>query len=200
MKNLQTPSFINDQYFILNKKSVASSLSAIEKIVKQDHSDKEPFEKVWIPEKQIKGSIKKIDCESFEKVNDYFLDEFKDIIEKGTCLQDLELVAVRRNILTKNDSVAIHKDVDGYVVIIDIPEEDNQEDDDQEDDAQQPEDSNSTFEGGNILFKKDNGETVEIELKPDELLIAKCTNEHGVKRAVSGKRESIAFFSRPKIF
>ena len=105
---------------------------------------------------------------------------------------------MRRNVLTKNDSVSMHKDVDGYVVIIEIPEEDDQEDD-QEDDPQQPEDSNSTFKGGNILFKKDNGETVEIELKSDELLIAKCTNEHGVKRVLSGKRESIALFSRPKI-
>ena len=39
MKNSQTPSFIKDQYFILNKKNVVSSLSAIEKIVKQDHSN-----------------------------------------------------------------------------------------------------------------------------------------------------------------
>jgi len=200
MENSQTPTFINDQYFILKKKIVSSSLNAIEKIVKQENSEKEAFEKVWIPENQIKGSIKKIDRESFEKVNHYFLDEFKDLIEKGTCLQDLELVAVRRNILTKNDSVSMHKDVDGYVVIIDIPEPSVPEEDEQDSGSQQPEDSNTIFEGGNILFKKDNGETVEIELKPDELLIAKCTNEHGVKRVLSGKRESIALFSRPKAF
>ena len=200
MENSQTPTFINDQYFILKKQIVSSSLNAIEKIVKQENSEKEAFEKVWIPENQIKGSIKKIDRESFEKVNHYFLDEFKDLIEKGTCLQDLELVAVRRNILTKNDSVSMHKDVDGYVVIIDIPEPSVPEEDEQDSGSQQPEDSNTIFEGGNILFKKDNGETVEIELKPDELLIAKCTNEHGVKRVLSGKRESIALFSRPKAF
>ena len=197
MKNLQPPSFINDQYFIVNKKIVASSLRQIEKIVKQDHSAKEPFEKVWIPVNQIKGSIKKIDCKSFEKVNDCFLNELKEIIEKGTCLQDLELVAVRRNILTKNDSVSMHKDVDGYVVVIDIPEPPCPEEDDS---SLESEDSNSKFDGGNILFKKDNGETVEIELKSDELLIAKCTNEHGVKRVLSGKRESIALFTRPKTF
>ena len=129
-----------------------------------------------------------------------FEEEFKDIIEKGTCLQDLELVAVRRNILTKNDSVSMHKDVDGYVVIIDIPEPTVTEEDEEEVDSQQSEDSNAMFEGGNILFKKDNGVTVEIELKSDELLIAKCTNEHGVKRVLSGKRESIALFTRPKTF
>ena len=88
----------------------------------------------------------------------------------------------------------MHKDVSGYVVIINIPKP---EDEDQ--DENNPKNSNTTFEGGNILFKKDNGETVEIELNSDEILVAKCTNEHGVKKILSGTRESIALFSRPKL-
>ena len=200
MKNLQSPSFINDQYFIMNKKIVSSSLRQIEKIVKEDAGKNEPFEKVLIPVNQITGLIRKIDCNSFEKVNECFLNEFKDIIEKETGIQNLELVAVRRNILNKNDSVTMHKDFDGYVVIIGIPEPPTPDEDNQENDSKQSNDINATFEGGNILFKKDNGEIVEIELKSDELLIAKCTNEHGVTKVLSGTRESIALFSRPRTF
>jgi hypothetical protein len=195
MENLQKPTFKNDQYFKLNKKIVWYSLRSIENIVKKDHSGKKAFEKVWIPENQIKGSVKKIDVESFNEVNFHFMEAFQEIIENGTCLQDLELVAVRHNILTKNDSVDMHSDVDGYVVIIDIPEP---EEDEQKWGPKETEESKRTFEGGNILFKKDNGEIVEITLQPDELLIAKCTNEHGVSKVLSGKRESIALFSRPK--
>jgi hypothetical protein len=195
MKNLQKPTFKNDQYFKLNKKIVWNSLRSIENVVKKDHSGKKAFEKVWIPENQINGSVKKIDIESFNEVNFHFMEAFQEIIENGTCLQDLELVAVRHNILTKNDSVDMHSDVDGYVVIIDIPEP---EEDEQKWGSKESEESKRTFEGGNILFKKDNGEIVEITLQPDELLIAKCTNEHGVSKVLSGKRESIALFSRPK--
>jgi hypothetical protein len=195
MKNLQKPTFKNDQYFKLNKKIVWNSLRSIENVVKKDHSGKKAFEKVWIPENQINGSVKKIDIESFNEVNFHFMEAFQEIIENGTCLQDLELVAVRHNILTKNDSVDMHSDVDGYVVIIDIPEP---EEDEQKWRPKETEESKRTFEGGNILFKKDNGEIVEITLQPDELLIAKCTNEHGVSKVLSGKRESIALFSRPK--
>lgn len=101
MKNSKTPTFKNDQYFILNKGIFKGSLNKIEKIVKEDHGISEPFEKVWIPENQIKGSINKINRNSFELVNNCFFNNFKDIIEKETCLKDLELVAVRRNILNK---------------------------------------------------------------------------------------------------
>ena len=194
MKNIDIPTFKRDQYFTIKKKYFADSSIQIEKIVKEDDGVNKPYEKVWIPEDQIKGSIKKIDRISFEKINECFLNNFKDNIEKGTGLDNLELVAVRRNILKKNDSVSMHKDVSGYVVIINIPKP---EDEDQ--DENNPKNSNTTFEGGNILFKKDNGETVEIELNSDEILVAKCTNEHGVKKILSGTRESIALFSRPKL-
>lgn len=199
MKNLKSPSFKNDQYFILNKKYCAGSLSKIERIVKEEQDINEPFEKVWIPEDHIKGSINKMDYLTFEKVNECFLNGFKYIIEKQTCIHEIELVAVRRNILYQNDYVSMHKDFEGYVVIIDIPQPTNPEEDNDENNNDNYIDSNKTFEGGNILFTKDNGEIVEIELKHDELLVAKCTNNHGVQKVLSGKRESIALFSRPKI-
>lgn len=199
MKNLKSPSFKNDQYFILNKEVLAGSLSKIERIVKEEHAINEPFEKVWIPEDQIKGSIYKIDYTAFGKVNECFLKGFKHLIEKETRLQDLELVAVRRNILYQDEYVEMHKDFEGYVVIIDIPEPTNPEEDDDENNYDNYIESNRTFEGGNILFTKDDGEIVEITLKPDELLVAKCTNNHGVQKILSGTRESIALFSRPKI-
>ena len=180
MKNLNAPNFINDQYFILNKNIFYQSLRQIEKIVKEDKGVNKAFEKVWIPENQIKGTVKKIDSNSFEKVNQCFLNDFKSIIENETCLKNLELVAVRRNLLKKNESVSMHKDFDGYVVIIDIPEPSKPEEDNVDRLQNQPKESERTFEGGNILFTKDNGEIVEIELKSDELFIAKCTNNHGV--------------------
>jgi hypothetical protein len=200
MKNLNAPNFINDQYFILNKNIFYQSLRQIEKIVKEDKGVNKAFEKVWIPKNQIKGTVKKIDSNSFEKVNQCFLKDFKSIIENETCLKNLELVAVRRNLLKKNESVSMHKDFDGYVVIIDIPEPSKPEEDNVDRLQNQPKESERTFEGGNILFTKDNGEIVEIELKSDELFIAKCTNNHGVQKVLSGTRESIALFSRPRVF
>jgi hypothetical protein len=90
----------------------------------------------------------------------------------------------------------MHIDYDGYIVMIDIPRSPKPafEDPTPADDSTAP-----AFEGGNILFKKDNGEVVEIKLEEDEIFVAKCTNEHGVTPVVSGKRESIALFSRPKL-
>ena len=199
MNPSKSPSFVNDQYFILNKKGVSDSLNKIERIVKEVHAINEPFEKVWIQEDQIKGSIYKIDSTTFEKVNACYLNEFKSIIEKETGLQDLELVAVRRNLLCKNEYVEMHKDVEGYVVIIDIPEPINPEEDGNENNNYHYNNDKRTFEGGNILFTKDDGEIVEIALKPDELFVAKCTNNHGVRKVLSGERESIALFSRPNI-
>lgn len=195
MEYFKPPSFKNDQYFILNKKYYKDSLRQIERIIKEDDGKNEPFEKVWIPEKQIRGSINKIDCFTFEKVNEFYSSSLKNIIEKETGIQDLELVAVRRNILNADDSVAMHEDADGYVVIIDIPQP---EEEDKDKNKQKTNIRNKKFEGGNILFKKDNGEVVEIELGAEEMLVAKCTNEHGVNKILSGTRESIALFSRPK--
>jgi hypothetical protein len=196
MKNLKSPSFKNDQYFILDKKRFAHSLSHIEKAVNEDYGINEPYEKVWIPEKQINGQIKKIGQSTFDIVNEHFLNDLKHIIEKETCLIDLELLAVRRNVLHKNDYVSMHKDSEGYIVLVDLPipvlpDEDTEDNNDRSNEAK-------SFEGGNILFTKDDGEIIEIELQPDELLVAKCTNKHGVKKILSGTRESIALFSAPK--
>jgi hypothetical protein len=202
MNTLLSPSFQNDQYFILNKRNFDVSLSEIERIVKEEQISNEPFEKVTIPEDQINGAIHKIDYSAFEKVNEYFAKGFKHIIEKETCLTDLELVAVRRNILRENDSVSMHKDFEGYVIIIDIPRppipEENNEEETEEKNRGLTVELKKPFEGGNILFTKDSGEVVEIELKSDELFVAKCTNNHGVQKVLSGTRESIALFSRPK--
>ena len=193
------PTFANDQYFILNKKVLGSSLTQIERIVSNSITSITPFEKACIPEDQIKGEIGKIDEVTFEKVNTYFESNFKQIIEKETCLQELELLVVRRNVLNTGDYVSMHKDHDGYVVIIDIPQTDGPEEYDGGNHEGITIDFKKAFEGGNILFTRDNGEVVEIELQKDEVLIAKCTNNHGVKKILSGTRESIALFSRPKI-
>ncbi len=196
MNNLNPPTFKNDQYFILDKECFANSLRQIERAVNEDYCKNEPYEKVWIPEKQINGQIKKISQSTFEIVNENFIKGLRHKIEKEICLGELELLAVRKNILHKNDSVSMHNDVEGYVVIINIPEPTIPDDDTDEIDNR----SNETkaFEGGNILFTKDNGEIIEIELKPNELLVAKCTNKHGVKKILEGTRESIALFSAPK--
>jgi hypothetical protein len=199
MKNLNQPTFFNDQYFILKKDSLGKSLSEIERLVSSANTGRVAFEKAWIPEDQITGEIKKLDVLTFEKVNRCFEDNFKQIIENETRLQELELLAVRRNILHANDYVSMHKDYEGYVVIIDIPETDYPEENEGGNTQGYTIDFKRSFEGGNILFTKDNGEVVEIELQRDEVLVAKCTNNHGVKKVLSGKRESIALFSRPKI-
>lgn len=199
MTNLKSPTFESEQYFILKKNYFAETLGKIERILKKDQFINKPYEKVWIPEDQIKGAINKFDYTTFAKVNECFLNGFKNIIEQETCLQELELVAVRRNTLKKNDFVSMHSDFEGYVIIINIPEPSNPEEDNDENNNVNYINSKRTFEGGNILFTKDNGEIVEIELKPDELFVAKCTNSHGVQKVLSGTRESIALFSRPKI-
>jgi hypothetical protein len=193
------PTFANDQYFILNKGILGSSLTQIERLVNTSITGKTPFERAWIPEDQIKGEIGKLDVVTFEKVNSYFESNFKQIIEKETCLKELELLAVRRNVLHENDYVSMHKDHEGYVVIIDIPQTDRPEENDGGNLEEFTVDFKKSFEGGNILFTKDDGEVVEIELQKDEVLVAKCTNSHGVKKILSGTRESIAMFSRPKI-
>ena len=90
----------------------------------------------------------------------------------------------------------MHKDFEGYVVIIDIPEPSSPDED--TDEINNGYNEMKSFEGGNILFTKDDGEIIEIELKPNELLVAKCTNKHGVKKILSGTRESIALFSAPR--
>lgn len=199
MCNLNYPTFSNDQYFILNKKTLGSSLSEIERLVSSANTGKVPFEKAWIPEDQITGEIEKMDVGTFEMINRCFEDNFKQIIEKETRLQELELLAVRRNILHANGYVSMHKDYEGYVVIIDIPETDYPEENDDGNTQGYTIDFKRSFEGGNILFTKDNGEVVEIQLQKDEVLVAKCTNNHGVKKVLSGTRESIALFSRPRI-
>lgn len=199
MNNVNCPTFSSDQYFKLNKKTLGSSLSEIERLVNSVNTDDVAFEKAWIPEDQITGEIKKLDVLTFEKVNRCFEDNFKQIIENETRLQELELLAVRRNILHANDYVSMHKDYEGYVVIIDIPETDYPEENDGGNTDGFTIDFKRSFEGGNILFTKDNGDVVEIELQKDEVLVAKCTNNHGVKKVLAGTRESIALFSRPRI-
>jgi hypothetical protein len=199
MKNLNPPTFFYDQYFILKKNSLGKSLGEIERLVNSANSEKVAFEKAWIPEDQITGEIKKLDVGTFEMINRCFEDNFKQIIENETRLQELELLAVRRNILHVNDYVSMHRDYEGYVVIIDIPETDYPEENEGGNTQGYTIDFKRSFEGGNILFTKDNGEVVEIELQRDEVLVAKCTNNHGVKKVVSGTRESIALFSRPRI-
>ncbi len=196
MNNLKSPTFNNDQYFILDKKCFANSLSQIERAVNEDYGINEPYEKVWIPVNQINGQIKKIGQSTFDIVNEHFLNDLRHIIEKETCLGELELLAVRKNVLHKNDSVSMHKDIEGYVVIIDIPEPPSPDED--TDEINNGYNEMKSFEGGNILFTKDDGEIIEIELKPNELLVAKCTNKHGVKKILAGTRESIALFSAPK--
>ncbi len=60
MNNLKSPTFNNEQYFILDKKCFANSLSQIERAVNEDYGINEPYEKVWIPVNQINGQIKKM--------------------------------------------------------------------------------------------------------------------------------------------
>ena len=196
MEKKLPPTFGDDQYFILKKDTFGGSLNEIEKIVMADQGDNEPFEKEWIPENQVNGTIQKIDRDSFDEIDERFKKFFKEPFENHTNLKGLELVAVRRNILKVDDFVSMHRDFGGYVVMVDIPRSPKPafEDPNPADDSTAP-----AFEGGNILFKKDNGEIVEIKLEEDEIFVAKCTNEHGVTPVVSGKRESIALFSRPKL-
>ena len=177
---MKNANFKNDQFFILNKSDFSDSLEKIKKMINKSSSNGDSFEKVWIPETQVTGKIKKIDQNCFEKVNNIFKEDLLTAIERKTSLKNLELVAVRKNELSKDEMVKLHTDTEGYVLLIDISV------------------SDSPFEGGDILFKKDNGEMVQLNVGENELLVAKCTNEHGVTRVTSGKRESLAFFARPR--
>jgi hypothetical protein len=66
------PTFGDDQYFILKKDTIGDSLNEIEKIVMADQGDNEPFEKEWIPENQVNGTIQKIDRDSFDEIDERF--------------------------------------------------------------------------------------------------------------------------------
>ncbi len=184
---MRQPTFHEDQYTILKKKDIQVSLKRMDSIIQADSSLDDAFEKVWIPEQQVLGEVRKINKCSFEKVHALYDTELKQFISAHTSLNDLELVAVRRNILRAEDSVNMHADTSGYVVIIHIPEPTEEQD----------QGERSGFRGGQLLFTKDNGEVVEIDLQRDEVLIAKCTNAHGVKPVTSGIRETISLFSRP---
>ena len=79
-----------------------------------------------------------------------------------------------------NQMVKAHSDTDGYVLMLDVLSDDQ------------------TFDGGDVLFTKDDGSIVEVSPSSDKVLVAKCTNEHGVTRVTKGERTSIALFARPK--
>ncbi|HUH75307.1 MAG TPA: hypothetical protein VLZ75_13010 [Chitinophagales bacterium] len=72
MRAQETPTFVNDQYFILKKKNVSSHLKEIENIIQKDTSFNNQYEKIRIAEDQVHGLIKKINYASFEEVNDNF--------------------------------------------------------------------------------------------------------------------------------
>lgn len=178
---MKNATFENDQFFILKKNDFGQALRQIQDITTKAQSENKSYEKVWIPENQVTGRVFKMDRDSFGAIEQIFNDSFLPVIEANTALENLELVAVRRNILGKDDMVNMHGDRLGYVLMVDVDI------------------SASSFEGGNVLFTKDDGEIVELKLGENDLLVAKCTNEHGVSRVTSGQRDSIAFFARPKI-
>lgn len=174
------PSFQNDQYFFMDKQPYKSALSKIEKLISSEVAADRSFERVWIPENQVQGEIHKIGYTTFQKVEAIFNKDLLPQIEKETGLSELELVAVRRNTLGLNQMVKAHSDTDGYVLMLDVLSDDQ------------------TFDGGDVLFTKDDGSIVEVSPSSDKVLVAKCTNEHGVTRVTKGERTSIALFARPK--
>lgn len=182
---MKKASFSDDQYVITNNRNLSRSFRKINEIIDFNQSNINAFEKVFIGENHIQGTIKKINHKSFKKINNHFLDEFKDVFEEMTGLNRLELVAVRKNILKKGEMISMHKDTYGYVVGIHLSNKKNYGK------------KSGTNKGGEILFKKDNDEVVRIKLKSNEILIMKCTNEHGVAKIISGERQSIALFSQP---
>lgn len=172
--------FQQDQYFYLDRSSYETALKEINELVDSDVSGKDPYERVWIPENQVTGQLKKIDQDTFLKVERIFNESLLPTIEENTGLSNLELVGVRKNTLNSGDLVSAHGDTLGYVLLIDIP------------------DGSSVYEGGNVIFKKDDDEVVELGIEANDLLVAKCTNEHGVSRVTKGQRESLAFFAKPR--
>jgi len=187
IKNQTSHSFEKDQFVILKDKSISKTFNTINNFFNQHKFIRNSYEKVWVGENHVQGGIKKINYKLFKEINKYFVCELKDVFEKSTNLNDLELVVVRKNILKKKDSISMHKDRFGYCVAITV-----------QGTSTQYNKSALKFTGGNVLFKKDNGIIVDIKLKPNELLLAKCTNEHGVQKVISGQRQSIALFTQPK--
>jgi len=173
--------FENDQYFFLEKRDFDSPLSKIRDILERDQSNQLAYERVWVPEKQVIGETKKIGEETFRKIENIFDDAIVGEIEEKTGLNDLELVAIRQNTVGPGGLVSSHTDVEGYVLMVDL------------DASQEP------FEGGDFVFTKDDGEIVQIPSNFEQVLVAKCTNEHGVTRVTKGERSSIALFARPRL-
>ncbi|MDA9874410.1 hypothetical protein N9D29_00175 [Flavobacteriaceae bacterium] len=102
MRKIKISYFEKDQHIIVKIKSNSKYIKKIEQIIKKDNSYEKNYEKVWIPNNHVKGLIKKMNYESFKMINSCFTNGLKEQFEKSTCLQDLELVAVRRNKLKTN--------------------------------------------------------------------------------------------------
>ena len=97
VRKIKISYFEKDQHIIVKIKSNSKYIKKIEQIIKKDNSYEKNYEKVWIPNNHVKGLIKKMNYESFKMINSCFTNGLKEQFEKSTCLQDLELVAVRRN-------------------------------------------------------------------------------------------------------
>lgn len=174
------PTFQNDQYFYLSRSKYKAALDAINNIVDSETLNTSPYEKKWVPDSQVHGEFKKIGLPAFIKIQAIFDKDILPDIETNTALVNMELIAVRKNELSEGQYVEMHSDSKPYVLFVDLLE------------------SEGRFCGGHTLFTKDSGEVVEVDIERDEVLIAKCTNDHGVSRVTRGTRESLVLFAMPK--
>ena len=59
MRKTKISSFEKDQHVIFKIKSISNYMKKIQQIIKKDNSYEKNYEKVWITDNHVKGSIKK---------------------------------------------------------------------------------------------------------------------------------------------
>ena len=60
MRKTKISSFEKDHHVIVKIKSISNYMNKIQQIIKKDNSYEKNYEKVWITDNHVKGSIKKL--------------------------------------------------------------------------------------------------------------------------------------------
>lgn len=167
--------FKDSQYFVRTTKELGINPSEYFALASRPSAN--AYERVEIPTDQVKGKIKTVDQQTFEKLEELYNKQILPEIEKETGLMNLRLQAVRANTLEAGGSVSLHRDSAAYVLTAFVVDGD--------------------FEGGAVSFKKDDGEVEEVPLEAGSVFIGNCTNEHGIQEVLSGTRQSVVFFAMP---
>lgn len=170
------PTFSDDQYFIQNAIELNIDLEELWDLTQQ--SDGPILERQAIETAHVKGQTDGVDQETFNALDEVYEAKLRPHWERETGLSDLQLQAVRLNTLRNGDRVARHADALVYIIgsfVLD-----------------------TSFEGGDLFFEKDDGTTVDVAQHGGTVFVGKCTNQHGIREVSKGVRKSIVFFAMPK--